>query len=165
MSNYITPVMYIDSSTLNLNNSVLVQQTSTYSKSTVKTLENQSMGNNWRSSWFNSKGYWYNWSGNVFQATNGEINIAIASLKFGFLKVTNHGYQVINARFDGLRVDYQQYDNMSLYATAGSAKIYFGFDYTNGTRIYAKASAISIGGNIGPLGARVDFGSIGIICV
>lgn len=34
-------------------------------------------------------------------------------------------------------------------------------DYEKGIGIYARASALSIGGNFGPIGGRVDIGSIG----
>jgi hypothetical protein len=139
------------------------KQSAIYSYSSQGPINRPTFNNLWKSSWFNSRGQWFNFTGNIFQATDGKFNISVGSLKFGVLRFTNRGFHVINARIDILRVDYQMSNNANMYSTAGSAVGYFGFDYKEGIGVYAKISAFSIGGNVGPVGGRIDIGSIGFV--
>lgn len=113
------------------------------------------------SSWFNSEGKFYNWTGNIFQSIYRDFTFSAGSAKLGFVKLTQTSFQLVNSRLDVLRADYKIDDNFKVYATVGSAIAYFGFDYKKSIGIYARVSAFSIGGTGGPIGARIDIGSIG----
>lgn len=54
-------------------------------------------------------------------------------------------------------------NNANLYATGGSAIGYLGFDYKEGIGIYTKIAILSIGGNVGFIGGRIDIGSVGYV--
>jgi hypothetical protein len=155
--------MYTDISQYTMHSSDRTIQSAISSYSSQGPINSPTFNNLWKSSWFNNRGQWYNFTGNIFQTTDGKFDISVGSLKFGVLRFTNKGFHVINTRVDILRVDYQMSNNSNIYSTAGSAIGYFGFDYKEGIGVYAKISALSLGGNVGPVGGRIDIGSIGFV--
>lgn len=100
MSDYITPVIQLNSVRFDIVSSDSPVLSSSSLGSSWGINNNPALNNPWKSSWFNSKGQWYNFTGNIFQTTNGTFNISIGSLKFGVFRFTNKGFQVINARID-----------------------------------------------------------------
>ncbi len=155
------PVMYLNSARFNPVNTDGIVPNGFSSISNQGTTVDSGSGNSWRSSWFNSKGQWYNGTGSIYAASYGDFSFSAGVAKIALLNFTQKNFRIVNAQIDLVRAEYNLNDYALIHATLGTGKAFIAFNFQDGFGVEAKLVILTIGAKSGPIGINFDIGAVG----